>query len=288
MPYPILEPPGSKRTNNGDRHPSGLSELQSKVCFSVTLRCPAWVCETKMACDGVQSQSLFSENNAMKETKEQLKARAQQIVRALKKTYPDATCALSHTNPLELLIATILSAQCTDERVNIVTATLFRKYHGAAEYAEADPAELEKDINSVTFFRNKAKAIQTTARLLLEKHNGQVPQTLEELVKLSGVGRKTANVVLGTAFGIPTGVVVDTHVMRLTQLLGLTKNKEPEKIEQDLMAILPKNEWIDFSHRLIWHGRRVCKARKPACDACSLEPYCPSSLLKVPSDKKKT
>ncbi|HEX9001286.1 MAG TPA: endonuclease III [Blastocatellia bacterium] len=222
----------------------------------------------------------------MKETKEQLKARAQQIVRALKKTYPDATCALNHTNPLELLIATILSAQCTDERVNIVTATLFRKYGSAAEFAAADPAELERDINSVTFFRNKTKSIQTTCRLLLEQYQGQVPRTLEELVKLSGVGRKTANVVLGTAFGIPTGVVVDTHVMRLTQLLKLTEHKEPEKIEQDLIAILPKKEWIDFSHRLIWHGRRVCKARKPACEICSLEPYCPSSRLKVPSAKK--
>jgi endonuclease-3 len=231
-------------------------------------------------------QKHHNDSSTMKETKEQLIARTQQIVRALKKTYPEAACALDHTNPLELLIATILSAQCTDERVNIVTATLFRKYKGAAEFADADPAELEKDINSVNFFRNKAKSIQTTARLLLENHNGQVPQTLEELVKLSGVGRKTANVVLGTAFGIPTGVVVDTHVMRLTQLLKLTANKEPEKIEQDLMVLLPKKEWIDFSHRLIWHGRRICKARKPACDACSLESYCPSSLLKIPAQKK--
>jgi endonuclease-3 len=169
-----------------------------------------------------------------------------------------------------------------------VTATLFRKYHGAAEYAAADPAELERDINSVTFFRNKTKSIQTTARLLLEKYNGQVPKTLEELVQLAGVGRKTANVVLGTAFGIPTGVVVDTHVMRLTQRLGLTTNKEPEKIERDLIELLPKKEWINFSHRLIWHGRRVCKARKPECSACSLEPFCPSSLLKVPIASKKT
>ncbi len=222
----------------------------------------------------------------MKETKEQLINRTQQIIRALKKTYPDATCALNHTNPLELLIATILSAQCTDERVNIVTANLFRKYNGAAEYAAADPAEFERDINSITFFRNKTKSIQTTARLLLEKHNGQIPKTLEELILLAGVGRKTANVVLGTAFGIPTGVVVDTHVMRLSQRLGLTANKEPEKIERDLIELLPKKEWIDFSHRLIWHGRRVCKARKPECGACSLEPLCPSSLLKVPPAKK--
>jgi len=217
----------------------------------------------------------------MKETKEQRKDRTQQIIRALKKTYPDATCALNHSNPFELLVATILSAQCTDERVNIVTSTLFRKYHSAADYASADPAELEKDISSVNFFRNKAKSIQTTAKLVLEKYNGELPQTLEELTQLAGVGRKTANVVLGTAFGIPTGVVVDTHVGRLTQLLGLTKNKDAEKIEQDLMELVPKKEWIDFSHRLIWHGRRICKARKPNCGECSLESCCPSSLLKT-------
>ncbi|MDX2042921.1 MAG: endonuclease III [Acidobacteriota bacterium] len=222
----------------------------------------------------------------MKETKEQLKVRAQQIIRALKKTYPDATCALNHSSPVELLFATILSAQCTDERVNLVTSTLFRKYPTVRDYANADPAELEKDINSINFFRNKAKSIQTTARLLLEKHNGELPRTLEELTQLAGVGRKTANVVLGTAFGIPTGVVVDTHVSRITQLLGLTKNKDAEKIEQDLIELLPKKEWIDFSHRLIWHGRRVCKARKPNCAECSLESLCPSSLLKVRNQER--
>ena len=216
----------------------------------------------------------------MRETKEQLKERAAQIVRTLKKTYPDATCALNHTNPFELLIATILSAQCTDERVNIVTAALFRKYRKPEDYIAVPQEELERDINSVTFFRNKSRSIQETARLLVENHNGQVPQTLDELVKLAGVGRKTANVVLGTAFGIPTGVVVDTHVSRLSQRLGITKNKTPEKIEADLIKLLPKKEWIDFSHRLIWHGRRVCNARKPTCDQCSLEPLCPSSLLK--------
>lgn len=221
----------------------------------------------------------------MKETTEQLKERTQRIIRALKKTYPDATCALNHSNPVELLIATILSAQCTDERVNLVTATLFRKYPTVADYANADPAELEKDISSINFFRNKARSIQTTARLLLEKHNGSLPKTLEELTQLAGVGRKTANVVLGTAFGIPTGVVVDTHVARLTQLLGLTKNKDAEKIEQDLIELVPKKEWIDFSHRLIWHGRRICKARKPNCAECSLEPLCPSSLLKSAGKK---
>lgn len=216
----------------------------------------------------------------MKETREQLQARVGQIIRALKKTYPDATCALNHSSPFELLVATILSAQCTDERVNIVTANLFRKYRKPEDYPAVSREELERDINSVTFFRNKAKSIQEASRLLIEKYNGQLPQTLEELVELPGVGRKTANVVLGTAFGIPTGVVVDTHVMRVSQRLGLTENKQPEKIEADLIELLPKKEWIDFSHRLIWHGRRVCQARKPMCEKCSLEEFCPSSLLK--------
>ncbi len=213
----------------------------------------------------------------MKETQEQRKDRTGKIVRALKKTYPEVTCALNHSTPFELLVATILSAQCTDERVNIVTETLFRKYRTPKAYADADPAELEKDISSINFFRNKARSIQGMARTVLDQHGGQVPQDLDALVLLPGVGRKTANVVLGTAFGIPTGVVVDTHVSRLSQLLGLTENKTPEKIEADLIALLPKKEWIDFSHRLIWHGRRVCKARKPDCANCSLEALCPSS-----------
>ncbi|MFN0088471.1 MAG: endonuclease III [Blastocatellia bacterium] len=213
----------------------------------------------------------------MKESKEQRKDRAGKIVRALKKTYPEATCALNHATPFELLIATILSAQCTDERVNIVTSTLFRKYRKPEDYAAADPAEIEQDINSVNFFRTKAKSIQGMARLVIEEHGGEVPRNLEALVKLPGVGRKTANVVLGTAFGIPTGVVVDTHVSRLSQRLKITSNTTPEKIEVDLVELLPKKEWIDFSHRLIWHGRRVCKARNPDCEHCSLESLCPSS-----------
>jgi endonuclease-3 len=216
----------------------------------------------------------------MRETKEQLKERVGQIIRDLKKTYPQVTCALNHANPFELMIATILSAQCTDERVNIVTANLFRKYRKPEDYAAAAREELERDINSVTFFRNKAKSIQEASRLLIEKYNGRIPQTLEDLVEFPGVGRKTANVVLGTAFGIPTGVVVDTHVSRLSQRLGLTENKQPEKIEADLIELLPKKEWIDFSHRLIWHGRKVCQARKPMCEKCSLEKLCPSSTLK--------
>jgi endonuclease-3 len=179
-----------------------------------------------------------------------------------------------------LLIATILSAQCTDERVNIVTATLFRKYRRCEDYLAVPLSELEKDLNSVTFFRNKSKSIQKTCQILVDKYAGQVPQGLDQLVELPGVGRKTANVVLGTAFGIPTGVVVDTHVSRLSQRLGLTTNNQPEKIEADLMKIIPQKEWIDFSHRLIWHGRQVCKARKPDCEHCVMEKFCPSSSLK--------
>ncbi|QQS47218.1 MAG: endonuclease III [Acidobacteriota bacterium] len=209
-----------------------------------------------------------------------LRDRTRKIVRILRKEYPDARCALNHANPLELLIATILSAQCTDDRVNIVTAELFRKYRSCEDYLSAPPAELEKDINSVNFFRNKAKAIQGACRILTEKHSGRVPERLEELVDLPGVGRKTANVVLGNAFGIPSGVVVDTHVMRLSQRLGLTTHKDPLKIEADLMTLLPRRDWIDFSHLLILHGRRICKARKPACDQCAIERYCPSSLLR--------
>jgi endonuclease III len=216
----------------------------------------------------------------MKETQKELQERAKKIVKGLERQHPEAKCALIHSNPLELLIATILSAQCTDERVNIVTAALFRKYRGCRDFVAAAQAELERDINSVTFFRNKTKSIKKTCEILVEKHGGRVPQTMEELVELSGVGRKTANVVLGTAFGIPTGVVVDTHVSRVSQRLGLTHNKVPEKIEADLMEIIPRKEWIDFSHRMILHGRRVCKARKPACGDCAIEKLCPSSTLK--------
>jgi endonuclease III len=217
----------------------------------------------------------------MKETHKELQERARKIIRGLEKQHPEAKCALIHSNPLELLIATILSAQCTDERVNIVTATLFRKYRRCEDYVAAPQAELERDINSVTFFRNKTKSIQKACQILVEKHGGRVPQTMEDLVELPGVGRKTANVVLGTAFGIPTGVVVDTHVSRVSQRLALTNNKVPEKIEADLMEIIPQREWIDFSHRMIFHGRRVCKARKPACEVCAMEKLCPSSTRKV-------
>ncbi len=209
------------------------------------------------------------------------KQRMKQLLRLLKKAYPDAHCALNYSNPLELLIATMLSAQCTDERVNIVTADLFRKYRAAEDYVNADRAELERDVHSTGFFRNKAKNIQGACQLLSEQYNGEVPQTMDELLALPGVARKTANVVLGNAFGIAAGVVVDTHVSRLSQRLGLTTHEQPEKIEQDLIAMTPKKDWIDLPHLLIAHGRAVCNARKPHCAGCSLEAMCPSSLLRT-------
>ncbi|HEY0377408.1 MAG TPA: endonuclease III [Pyrinomonadaceae bacterium] len=209
------------------------------------------------------------------------KQRAREIVRRLKREYPDARCSLDHTNPLELLVATILSAQCTDERVNLVTASLFRKYCRAEDYFNVAQAELEQDIRSAGFFRNKAKAIQGACRLIAEKHHGRVPENLDDLLALPGVARKTANVVLGNAFNVTSGVVVDTHVARLSERLGLSAEKQPEKIERDLMELIPRRDWILFAHLLIAHGRRVCKARTPLCAECVVERLCPSSLLKA-------
>lgn len=206
--------------------------------------------------------------------------RARRIIRRLKREYPDAKCSLNHANALELLIATILSAQCTDERVNIVTAELFRKYQGCEDYLNASPGELEGAIRPTGFFRNKAKAIQGACRMILEQYGGRVPERLEELVALPGVARKTANVVLGNAFRVASGIVVDTHVARLAARLGLTSQTQAEKIESDLMELVPRKDWIDFSHLLIAHGRKVCKARTPLCAECVIENYCPSSLLK--------
>ncbi len=203
------------------------------------------------------------------------KRHAAQVVRGLKKLYPAAVCALSFSNPLELLIATILSAQCTDQRVNLVTPALFAQFPVAADYAAAPREELERLIQSTGFFRNKAKNIQACCQQLVEKYGGEVPQTLEALVVLPGVGRKTANVVLGTAFGLASGVVVDTHVGRLSKRLGLTRHSDPVKIERDLMALVPRKEWIDLSHRLIQHGRKVCLARRPRCEICALDKICP-------------
>jgi endonuclease-3 len=214
------------------------------------------------------------------ETFAEKKKRASQIIRRLKKEYPDARCSLDHSNPLELLIATILSAQCTDERVNIVTASLFRKYRNAEAYVDASPSELETDIRPTGFFRNKTKSIQGACRRLIAEFGGRVPRKMGDLLSLPGVARKTANVVAGNAFGIASGVVVDTHVARIAQRLGLTENKVPERIEQDLMALVPKKDWIIFPHLLIYHGRKVCRARNPLCDECVIERFCPSSRLK--------
>ena len=210
--------------------------------------------------------------------------RANEINRRLKKAYPTAHCALNHTSPLELLIATILSAQCTDERVNQVTASLFRKYRTCEDYLEVAPQELEQDIRPTGFFRNKTKSIQGACRMLLEKYRGNIPKTMEELLLLPGVARKTANVVLGVAFGIPSGVVVDTHVGRLSRRMGLTRDERPEKVEADLMALLPRKEWINFSHRMIMHGRQICIARKPRCSICPIANICPSAQLTDPPE----
>ncbi len=207
---------------------------------------------------------------------------AVQIIKRLKEEYPDAHCALVHSNAFELLIATILSAQCTDVRVNIVTANLFRKYRQPQDYVDVSPEELEQDIKSTGFYRNKAKNIQAACGRIIENFGGEIPASMEELLTLNGVARKTANVVLGNAFGIASGVVVDTHVSRLSQRLGLTTETTPEKIETDLAEIVPKKDWIIFPHLLIWHGRAVCQARKPKCAECVLEDLCPSSLLKLP------
>ncbi len=212
-----------------------------------------------------------------RETNQAKAVRLKKIIAALRKTYPDAHCELNYSNPLELLIATILSAQCTDKRVNLVTAELFKKYHSAADYANARPLELEQAIKTAGFYRNKAKNIQACCRRLVEKHGGAVPKTMAELIQLGGVGRKTANVVLGNAFNINEGVVVDTHVARLSQRLGLTKQKDPEKIEQELIQLLPREQWTMFSHWLIWHGRRRCYARSPDCPNCEVRKLCPSA-----------
>ncbi|HZM98875.1 MAG TPA: endonuclease III [Pyrinomonadaceae bacterium] len=216
-----------------------------------------------------------------RESFEELKARTRDIIRRLKRAYPGAKCSLNHSNPFELLIATILSAQCTDERVNIVTADLFRKYTKPEDYLKVSPRELEKDIQSTGFFRNKTKSIQGTSKVLTEEYGGQVPHTMDELLELPGVARKTANVVLGNAFGIKAGVVVDTHVTRLSHRLALAQEKTAEKIEQQLIPIVPRKDWVIFPHLMIWHGRKICKARNPLCAECVVEKQCPSSFLKT-------
>ena len=220
------------------------------------------------------------EGTSLKEKKEKVK----KIILLLKKMHPQARCELNHNNPLELLVATILSAQCTDKRVNQVTPYLFKKYPTATAYTESVPGELEEEIKLTGFFRNKAKMIRECARELTTRFGGKVPDRLEDLVTLPGIGRKTANVILGTAFGVP-GIVVDTHVLRVSERLGLTKNTDPVKVEFDLMEIVPKKDWIDFSHLLVFHGRYICNARKPLCGQCALIPYCDYFQKSLPLKK---
>jgi endonuclease-3 len=220
-------------------------------------------------------------------TVQQRRDRVNAILPILRDAYPDAKCSLDHASPLELLVATILSAQCTDERVNIVTKTLFKKYRTAADYARVPQEELEKDIQSTGFYRNKAKSIRGMAQALVDQHGGKVPDTMEELVNLAGVGRKTANVVLGNAFNQNVGVVVDTHVTRLANRLGLTKQKvDAVKIEQDLIPIVPQEDWTMFSHLLIHHGRSICQARKPRCEICPIFQHCPAGPKFLSAEKK--
>jgi endonuclease-3 len=218
---------------------------------------------------------------AKREGTDELKKRVREVIRRLKRAYPDARTSLNHTNAFELLIATILSAQSTDERVNIVTADLFRKYRKPEDYLKVPARELEQDIHSTGFFRNKTRSIQGTAKMLLEEYGGRVPQTMDELLELPGVARKTANVVLGNAFGVKAGVVVDTHVTRLSHRLDFTQEKTAEKIERDLIPIVPKRDWVIFPHLMIYHGRKICKARNPLCAECVVEKQCPSSFLKT-------
>lgn len=206
---------------------------------------------------------------------------AQRVIRALRKDYPDAQCALHHENAFQLLIATILSAQCTDARVNLVTKELFARYPTAADLARVPLPRIEEMIQSTGFFRNKAKSIKACCQQLVEQYGGQVPRELDQMVELAGVGRKTGNVVLGTAYGLPTGVVVDTHVGRISRRLGLTQESDAVKVERDLIGLLPKKEWINYSHRMIHHGRQVCNARRPLCDECSMNHFCPRIGVKA-------
>ncbi len=214
-----------------------------------------------------------------RENFERKKLRAKKIINLLRKRYPGAKCALNFENVHQLMVATILSAQCTDQRVNIVTKDLFQKYRSVKDFADANISELENDVRSTGFFRNKAKSIQRSAQQLLEEYGGEIPKSIEKLIKLAGVGRKTASVILGTGYGVAEGIVVDTHVTRISRLLGLTSKKDAVKIEQDLMQIIPKNDWIDYSHLLIHHGRAICIARRPKCPECPVNKLCPSAKI---------
>jgi endonuclease III len=215
----------------------------------------------------------------LRETLSQKRTRTGMLIERLKAVHPDARCSLNFSNPLELLVATVLSAQCTDARVNLVTAPLFKKYRTASDYAEAPPGELEEAIKSTGFYRNKAKALRASCAHLVARYGGEVPATMAALVQFPGVGRKTANVILGNAYEMPEGIVVDTHVRRLARRLGLTQHSDPDKIEQDLLQVVPREDWIIIGHLLILHGRRICSARAPKCPVCPVNDLCPSAKL---------
>ena len=225
--------------------------------------------KSKPAKSGKTSQAVKAARAAGTEPQ-----RVRAILAKLDEAYPNATCELKHQNAFQLLISTILSAQCTDVRVNQVAETLYQKYPDAKAFAYATPSELEQEIRPTGFFRNKTKSVMGASKAIIEKFGGEVPRTMEEILTLPGVARKTGNVVLGTAYGIPSGIVVDTHVQRIANRLDLTRNEDPKKIEQDLMQVIPKEKWIQFSHQIIWHGRRVCQARKPKCLECNIEALC--------------
>ncbi len=227
----------------------------------------------------MESSSLNAENTENKGLAPGSPEQVQAIIAELRRLYPDAKCSLNFSTPLELLVATQLSAQCTDERVNIVTVDLFGKYGGVEDYATVSQEEFEQDIKSTGFYRNKAKNIRAAAQLMLTNFGGEVPRTMKELLTLPGVARKTANVVLGNAFGIIEGFVVDTHIGRLARRFGWTTNEDPVKVEQDLMKIVPREDWLDLSHMLIYHGRAICHARNPLCERCTLVNLCPSAFL---------
>jgi endonuclease-3 len=245
-----------------------MAKIKSKTVKKTAARTPA----AKPKSRG--KVSAFKPTPGLEAGKGPNPKRVKVILEKLQQAYPDAVCELKHKDAFQLLISTILSAQCTDVRVNQVAETLYKKYPEPAAFAYANPAELEQDVRPTGFFRNKTKSIMGASKKIVEEFGGQVPKTMDEILTLPGVARKTGNVVLGSAFGIPSGVVVDTHVIRISNRLDLTKNQEPKKIEQDLIKIIPQQDWIRFSHQIIWHGRRVCVARKPRCVECNLERVC--------------
>ena len=282
-PYLWTSHPPFTRENSYSPAHSSLPNVRRQA--NRTLRACARISHAERKCwEDLDLGRLNPNEDLGDSTLKAAKVRITEIVKGLKEAYPDARCALDHKSPLELLVATMLSAQCTDVRVNQVTPTLFQKYPSAQDLAGAAQSNLERIIHSTGFFRNKAKNIKAACQRIISHFSGDVPKTMEELLSLPGVARKTANVVLGTAYGISSGVVVDTHVFRIAHRLGLTRGKTPEKVELDLMKLLPREEWIDFSHRLIHHGRRICMARNPQCTSCRLDEVCP----KLGVESKKT